>query len=103
VSGGVETVPAEPGGGGWVVVAWIPRTDRHPSVALFGVLLTDGRLLWSTDADLATTFLTRQRAVDVIGAGRRRLDVPARARVYPERIDHARGVARVSVTGALGE
>lgn len=99
----VETIPAEPGGGDWIVVAWIPRTERRAGSAVFGVLLADGALLWTTHADRATTFLTRRRADDLVAAARRAGDVPPSARVLIERIDRARGVERVSVTGALGE
>lgn len=99
----VETIPADPGGGTWILVAWIPRTSRRAGSALFGVLLTDGAMVWSTDAERGTTFLTRQRAVDVLGAARRRLDVPPSSRMLVERVDRALGIARVSVSGALGE
>lgn len=102
--GSAETIPAEPGGGAWVVQARIIRGPRREAVALFAVLLTDGGVVWSTDVERATTFLTRGRAAGVIRAARAAGDCwTGVALVTPARLDDAAGVARLSMAGALGE
>lgn len=103
--GSTETVPAEPGGGVWVVEARPLVGERVLPLPLYAVLLADGGVVWSTDGERATTWLTKNRAAVVVGQGRRSGDVwglgVGRVRII--RRGEAIALGRISRAGALRE